>query len=61
MTPNTYHLNIHAMWCIFPKFNVEHLRPYLHRPNSLDSDSDAGLAPLVGTNRALEHEAQERL
>ena len=28
--PNTYRLDVPAKWRVFPEFNVERLRPYLH-------------------------------
>jgi hypothetical protein len=36
--PNTYRLHSPAGWRIFPEFNVERLRPYLHRPATLGSE-----------------------
>ena len=60
--PNTYRLDIPERWRVFPEFNVERLRRYLRRPDSLGGDSDVGPPPPVsGTDGAPEHEVQELL
>jgi hypothetical protein len=58
--PNTYGLDIPAAWRVFPEFNVERLRPYLRRPDSLDGDAGSP-PPVIGVDGGQEHEVQELL
>ena len=43
ITPNTYRPDIPVTWRVLPEFNVERLRSYLCRPDSLGDDSDVVL------------------
>ena len=43
--PITCSLDIPATRRVFPEFNVERLRPYLHRPDRLGGDSDVSPPP----------------
>ena len=60
--PNTYRLDVPSTWRVFPEFNVERLRPYLRRPDTLGGDADTGpQSPVPGADGAPEHEVQELL
>jgi hypothetical protein len=58
--PNTYRLDIPAAWRVFPEFNVERLRPYLRRPDSLGGDAGPP-PPVIGADGGPEHEVRELL
>jgi hypothetical protein len=58
--PNTYRLDIPAAWRVFPEFNVERLRPYLRRPDSLGGDAGPP-PPVTSADGEQEHEVQELL
>jgi hypothetical protein len=58
--PNTYRLDIHAVWRVFPEFNVERLRPYLRRPDHMGGDSRPP-PPVLGADGGQEYEVKELL
>jgi hypothetical protein len=58
--PNTYRLDIPAAWRVFPEFNIERLRPYFRRPDSLGGDAGPP-PPVLGADGGPEHEVQELL
>jgi hypothetical protein len=43
--PNTYRLDIPAVWHTCQEFNVERLCPYLHRPETLSGESSPPPSP----------------
>ena len=60
--PNTYRLDKHAAWRVFPEFNVERLCPYLRCPARLGGDADVGPPlPAAGSDGLPEHEVLELL
>ena len=60
--PNTYRLNVPATERTCAEFNIERLRPYLHRPDHLPvGGAAAPPPPVVGADGRPEHEVQELL
>ena len=60
--PNTYRLNVPATERTCAEFNIERLRPYLHRPDHLPvGGAAAPPPPVVGTDGRPEHDVQELL
>ena len=59
--PNTYRLDIPAAWRVFPEFNIERLRPYFRRPDSLGGDAGPPPPVMIGADGGPEHQVQELL